>query len=71
MDQTSPLPDLAESMQANAYAACCICLPVAIVALILRFVARHLSNAKLWYDDWFVLAAMASHLKSEYSESIY
>ena len=31
---------------------------ISTLALVLRFVARHLSRAGLWWDDWTILAAL-------------
>jgi hypothetical protein len=31
---------------------------LATTFVVLRFVARHLSKAGLWWDDWLILAAM-------------
>jgi hypothetical protein len=35
-----------------------ICFSLALVAVILRFLARVLTKASLWWDDWTVLAAL-------------
>jgi hypothetical protein len=34
------------------------CFALALVAVILRFVARILTKASLWWDDWTVLVAL-------------
>lgn len=33
---------------------------LATVAVVARFLARHLSNANLWLDDWTILIALVS-----------
>ena len=33
---------------------------IALVAVCLRFLARRLSNAGLWYDDWLMIPATVS-----------
>ena len=33
---------------------------LAVVAICLRFIARGLSKARFWYDDWLVLPATVS-----------
>ena len=47
---------------------------LAVIAVCLRFVARGLSKARFWYDDWLVLPATVSipHIKnrSNYVESL-
>ena len=47
---------------------------LAVIAVCLRFVARRLSKARFWYDDWLVLPATVSipHIKSRsnYVESL-
>lgn len=62
MSPPMPSSGLAENAQANVYAACCTCLPVALIALVLRFIARRLMKAKLWYDDLFIVVAMVSRV---------
>ena len=47
---------------------------LAVIAVSLRFIARRLSKARFWYDDWLVLPATVSipHVKncSNYVESL-
>ena len=33
---------------------------LAVIAVCLRFIARRLSKARFWYDDWLVLPATVS-----------
>ena len=33
---------------------------VAVIAVALRFFARHVSGTKVWWDDWLVLGAAVS-----------
>ena len=45
---------------------------LALIAVCLRFIARRLSNARFWYDDWLVLAATVSipHMDSRSNYNI-
>ena len=47
---------------------------LAVIAVCLRFIARRLSKARFWYDDWLVLLATVSfpHInnRSNYVESL-
>ena len=36
---------------------------LAVIAVCLRFIARRLSKAMFWYDDWLVLPATVSILR--------
>ena len=33
---------------------------LAFTAVVLRFVSRRISHASLWWDDWFIIAALVS-----------
>ncbi|KAH7119990.1 hypothetical protein B0J11DRAFT_582477 [Dendryphion nanum] len=35
-----------------------ICLPLAVLAVILRFIARKIARARIWYDDWLAFAGL-------------
>jgi hypothetical protein len=37
-----------------------VLMVISTIAVILRFVARLLSKAGLWWDDWCILAALVS-----------
>ncbi len=39
---------------------CAICTTAAIAAVILRFIARRLSKAKIMADDWMIVVALVS-----------
>lgn len=56
-------PNLSDTYQPSIYAAAIITYMVATSAVILRFVARRLTNMKLWYDDWLVVVAWVRQLK--------
>ena len=47
---------------------------LAVIAVGLRFVARRLSKARFWYDDWLILPATVSiphtNNRSNYVESL-
>ena len=47
---------------------------LAVIAVGLRFIARRLSNARFWYDDWLILPATVSiphtNNRSNYVESL-
>ena len=51
-----------ETYQPSIYAAAIITYIVAATAVGLRFIARRLTHAKLWYDDWLVVVALVTHL---------
>ena len=40
-----------------------VCLGFAIIAVLLRFVARHLTKASLGGDDWTILVGLVSAAK--------
>ena len=37
-----------------------IAYALSFVVLILRFITRKITNALLWWDDWFIIAAFVS-----------
>lgn len=47
--------DLAERSGQSFVPVVSVCFAFAMIAVILRFVARHYSNAGLWLDDWLIL----------------
>lgn len=53
---------LAESRQADLYAAVIITYIGALAAVALRFWSRSLQGAKYWLDDWLIVAAQVSNL---------
>ena len=57
---TTPDPntDKSESQIPRIIGASAVLLSVSTIAVILRFVARRLSRAPLWLDDWFILASL-------------
>ncbi|KAJ3528893.1 hypothetical protein NM208_g10001 [Fusarium decemcellulare] len=46
-------------LQANIYAAVSITWSAAILALVLRLIARRMTKMKLWFDDYFTCVALA------------
>ena len=54
---------LAESRQADLYAAVTITYTGALVAVLLRFWARKLNSNKIWLDDYLIVAAQVSGLR--------
>lgn len=47
-------------LQTNVYAAAIITWTAALVALILRVIARRLTNQRWWVDDYFCVSAFVS-----------
>ncbi|KAF1963362.1 hypothetical protein CC80DRAFT_460019 [Byssothecium circinans] len=37
-----------------------VCFPLAVLAVILRFTARKISGARIWYDDWLACAGLVA-----------
>ena len=58
--QTYPYPglNLDDSQGPRVIATSIVLMILASLAVVLRFIARHLSRAGLWWDDWTVLAAL-------------
>ena len=44
-----------------------ICITCAIIAVILRFIARRLSKAKIMADDYMIVAALVSKILRSWS----
>ena len=57
---TPPGPgvDLNASLVPNILGANITFMIISTLTVSLRFVARHLSGAGLWWDDWMILAAL-------------
>lgn len=47
-------------LQSEIYSAIAITLTVALVALVLRMMARRITKQPLWYDDGFAVVALVS-----------
>ena len=56
--RTPPGTNLGESQGPRIIATCATLIVLSSVAVVLRFVARQLSRAGLWWDDWTILAAL-------------
>ncbi|KAH7066512.1 hypothetical protein FB567DRAFT_634945 [Paraphoma chrysanthemicola] len=52
--------NLTEAYRNRSIIAASVCYPLAILAVILRFTARKISGAGLWYDDCFALVGLAA-----------
>jgi hypothetical protein len=48
------------SLQINIYASIGITWIAALVALIMRMLARHITRMSLWFDDYFSILAFVS-----------
>ena len=53
-----PGSDLNASQVPRIIAASAILITLSTIAVILRFIARYLSRAGLWWDDWTILLAL-------------
>lgn len=53
---------LAESRQADLYAAVTITHAGALAAVALRFWSRKVKGARYWLDDWLIVAVQVSNL---------
>lgn len=49
---------LSATLQPNLYAGLIITYVLALVAVVLRLFARRLKKLPLWFDDWFIVAAL-------------
>lgn len=74
MDRPSPaeiqyqLQHIHDDRSNEIIAALGVCLGIAIIAVLLRFVARHLKRAPLEGDDWTIVAGLVSTSK-DYSRT--
>lgn len=50
--------DIHANQEARILAVSVVLIVVSTLSVILRFVARALSKAGLWWDDWCILAAL-------------
>ena len=57
-DVTPAFP--AQSLQSKFYAARIVATVAATIAVTLRLLCRRRAKAYLWWDDWIVIAALAS-----------
>ena len=58
---------LAQSRVDRIYAAVVTCSVLCTIAVVLRFICRRLVRARLWWDDWSILAALV--VECTYSQS--
>ena len=56
-----PGVDLSQDRRTQVYVAEITVFPVAVIAVILRLVARRVSKTRLWLDDWFILISFVRH----------
>ena len=54
--------DLSQSQTTRIIATSVILMILSAVAVLLRFAARKLSKAGLWWDDWTILGAMVQSM---------
>ena len=59
--------DLSQNRRPQVYAAEIAVYPLAVVAVVLRFLARRVAKNPLWIDDWFILVAFVRHFPKPYS----
>ena len=50
--------NLSDSIQPDIYGAISTVYPVAVLAAVLRLLARRVSKAGYWWDDWIIIIAM-------------
>ena len=50
--------DLSESRGPQVIGADMALLALATIAVILRFISRHISKANFWWDDWVLAVAL-------------
>lgn len=53
-----PGVDLSEDRRAEIIVVAAITWALAIIAVGLRLVSRHIKGTRLWVDDWFIIAAI-------------
>lgn len=49
---------LTESKQADLYVADIVTYIAALISVLLRFQSRKMKAAKIWIDDWLIVAAL-------------
>ncbi|KAH7355644.1 hypothetical protein BKA66DRAFT_613435 [Pyrenochaeta sp. MPI-SDFR-AT-0127] len=52
--------NLTKEYRDRTITAASICFPLATLAVILRFIARKISRAGIWYDDWLACAGLVA-----------
>lgn len=52
--------DLDETRQPQVIAVAVILWLVAVLSVVLRIVSRRIKNARLWLDDWIIIASVVS-----------
>ena len=58
VNSSAPLASNSEYTQARIQGPMIATCALAITACVLRFVARRMSKAGLWYDDWLIVPAL-------------
>ena len=53
----TPGVDLSQDRSGQIYAVELAVYPVALTAVILRVIARKISNTRFWFDDWFIFVS--------------
>lgn len=48
-----------------------ICLPLALVAILMRFVSRRIGRSSYGADDWMIIVAMVGHLAVPGSDKLH
>lgn len=51
-----------ESKASNIIASHVICFVLACIAVVLRFISRRIGKNAIQADDWFIVAALVSHV---------
>ncbi|KAL8967477.1 MAG: hypothetical protein Q9183_002903 [Haloplaca sp. 2 TL-2023] len=59
-----------ESRASEVYAATITLTVIATISIALRLISRRLCEAKLWYDDWTIFAAMRTRRPSDANQTI-
>lgn len=55
------LAHIHESKKAEIATSYSICLPIAVVAIIMRFVSRRIGGTTYGADDWVIVVALVTH----------
>ena len=56
--QTPPGTDLTENQSTRIIATSVVLILFSTIAVVLRLIARRLSKAGFWWDDWTILGAL-------------
>ena len=69
MSETKQFPDADSNENTQIKGSITATWALAVIAVCLRFIARRLSKAGFWYDDWFIVPAIVSIPQINFSRS--